>query len=271
MDKILRALICGGQVSLAVLQTTRLVNRAAEIHNLYQGAVKLLGGLLTCGAYLASSLKEVSGAVSLTVKAKDGDGAASVSVDKQLRVRGYVDGACNSSLKGGALTVVREDGFSQPFVGACEADSDEVSDLLEIYFGQSEQIPTAAAFKSSFDSSGKCLYYGGAVMQLLPDASDSAICKAAELLESYKRGAEEIEEAEVIFEKYFAESVYGEAATLFPEYKCNCSENKIKGILSAVGREELLKICEEQGEVRVHCHYCNTDYIYDRKRIEETF
>ncbi len=115
-DKILRALLCRGQVMLTVLDTTALVNKAIEIHGTAPRASKLLGGLLTCGAYLASGLKGDKGSVSVTVKAKDGDGAVSVSADAALHVRGYSDGACTESLAGGSLTVVREDGYSTPYV-----------------------------------------------------------------------------------------------------------------------------------------------------------
>lgn len=277
MDKILRTLMCEGQVSLTVIETTELVNEAVKIHNPSPAAAEILGGLLTCGAYLASGLKVENGCVSLTVKAKNGDGAVSVSADSQLHVRGYADGSCNTTLAGGSLTVVREDGFSQPFVGTCEILSDDVSDILETYFGQSEQIATAVALKSDFDENGRCLFFGGVVMQLLPDASENAIWEAADVFDQFKnseaiKGKKQIfTDARNILEDYFRPYVSGEITELYPQYKCNCSEEKIRGVLASVGKAELLKICDEQGEVKVHCHYCNKDYTYDRKRIEETF
>lgn len=272
MNKILRALICGGQVSLTVLDTTELVNEAVKIHSPSPAGAEILGGLLTCGAYLASGLKIESGCVSLTVKAKEGDGAVSVSADGKLHVRGYLDGSCAQTLAGGTLTVVREEGYSMPFIGTCEILSDDISDILETYFGQSEQIATAVALKSEFDNNGKCKFFGGVVMQLLPEASESAISKASELFEKFKDcGKNAFAGAEEIISGYFKAHLSGGVAELKPEYKCNCSEEKIRGVLVSVGREELLKICDELGEVKVHCHYCNKDYIYDRKRIEETF
>lgn len=273
MDKILRTLMCDGQVSLAVIETTELVQRAVEIHKTTPAACNILGGLLTCGAYIASSLKSTRGSVSLTVKAKEGDGAVSVSADADLHVRGYADGTCSQTLNGGTLTVVREDGFStRPFVGTCEILSDDISDILETYFGQSEQIPTAAAIEVEFGKDGKCVWAGGVVMQLLPDAQDEQIALAGDAFNAYKASTtEKLPTAEKIFDEYFKQLASGEVTTLFPEYKCNCSEEKIRGVLASVGKAELLKICEELGEVKVHCHYCNKDYVYERKRIEEIF
>ncbi len=270
MDKILRTLICGGQVSLTVLDTTKLVQRAMDIHKTDGKATEILGGLLTCGAYLASSLKSDKGSVSITVKAENGDGAVSVSADAALHIRGYADGVCNSSLKGGSLTVVREDGFSNmPFVGNCEIESDDISDLLELYFGQSEQIPTAVKISVLTDG-GKCKYAGGVVMQLLPDAEDENVDRAGAAFYAFK-DSEDFGTADEVYDKYFKDIADGELTALFPEYKCNCSEKKIAGVLASVGKSELLDICREQGQVCVHCHYCNKDYIFGESRIDELF
>lgn len=271
MDKILRTLICNGQVSLTVLNTTKLVQTAMDIHKIEGKAAEIFGGLLTCGAYLASLLKSEKGSVSVTVKAEGGDGAVSVSADAALHIRGYADGACNYSLKGGSLTVVREDGYSSmPFVGNCSIESDDISDLLELYFGQSEQIPTAVKVSVKTDG-GKCVYAGGVVLQLLPDAEDENVEKAGDAFYAYKEDENLNLDADGIFAKYFKELSSGEIVALFPEYKCNCSEKKIIGVLSSMKKSELLDICREQGAVKVHCHYCNKDYVFDENRIEELF
>ncbi len=269
MDKILRFLAFKGNVQVTVLDTAELVNRAIEIHKTSPKASEILGSLLTCCAYFASGIKGMRGAVSITIKAKDGDGAVSVSSDALLHVRGYADGTCGHTLKGGSLTVVREDGYSQPFVGTCEIDSDDVSDAFAKYFQQSEQIPTAVKVTVETDESGKCVRAGGLIMQLLPDADEEETSLAEEAFNAYCDNPPCGEDG--VIEKYFDGKVYGETCELFPTYKCNCSEEKIRGVLASVGRAELLKICDEQGEVRVHCHYCNTDYVYDKKRIEENF
>lgn len=270
MNKILRALMCDGQVSLTVIDTTALVNEAVKIHKPTNKAAEILGGLLTCGAYIAAGLKIDGGCVSLTVKAKDGDGAVSVSADSELNVRGYADGSCETTLVGGTLTVVREDGYSQPFVGTCEIEADDVSDILETYFQQSEQIPTAVALKCDFGKDGSCKHFGGVVIQLLPDASDAAIEQAGAAFEEFKAAVGFADVNEILAD-YFRTLVSGEVTEMFPQYKCNCSEKKIRGVLASVGKAELLKICDELGEVKVHCHYCNKDYTYGKERIEEIF
>ncbi|MGN0807682.1 MAG: Hsp33 family molecular chaperone HslO [Candidatus Coproplasma sp.] len=272
MDRIKRFLAYNGNVQITVLETTALVNRAIEIHSTTPSASKILGGLLTCCAYFASGIKAQSGAVSITVKAKDGDGAVSVSSDAQLHVRGYADGSCTQTLKGGSLTVVREDGYFQPFVGTCEIDSDDISDAFAKYFQQSEQIPTAVKVDVTVDENGKCVSANGLIMQLLPDADDDETDAAGEAFYNFTQDvSSSTYTAEEIVERFFSGSINGEVVEVYPEYKCNCSQGKIKGVLASVGKAELLKICEEQGQVKVHCHYCNTDYVFDKDSIEENF
>lgn len=274
MNKIFRSLICEGQASLAVIDATALVNDAIKIHGLDDKAAEILGGLLVCGAYCASCLKEKSGSLSITVKAKDGDGAVSVSADADLHVRGYADGSCAQSLVGGTFTVVREDGYSMPFVGACEIASDDISDLLAMYFQTSEQIPTAVKLVVEIAEDGSCSVAGGVIIQLLPDASDEQIDRATEALENYCKDARSVGElgADGVAQKYFGALISGVTYELFPDYICNCSEQKIRdNVLKAVGRDELLKIVAELGKVSVHCHYCNRDYEYDEKDIRSIF
>lgn len=273
MDKIIRALICGGSVSLTVMDTTKLVGDAITIHKTDEKASRIFGGLLTGGAYLAALLKSENTGVSITVKAKDGDGAVSVSSDSALHVRGYADGSCTRTLAGGILTVIREEDGAMPFVGACEIVSDDVSDIFATYFQQSEQLPTAVAIITEIGADGKCECAGGVIIQLLPDADDDAINEAERALNCYMQSENALSKlgADGVYEKFFSNLASGEKYELYPEYKCNCSEEKIKKVLASVGKEELLKIAKEQGNISVHCHYCNKDYVYDKEAIEKTF
>ena len=273
MNKIIRALLCDGQVSLTVLDTTRLVNDGIAIHGTDESASQLLGGLLTGGAYLAALLKTDNAGVSITVKAQQSDGAVSVSSDSELNVRGYADGSCTRTLVGGTMTVVRETEGAMPFVGTIEITSDDVSDILANYFQTSEQIPTAVALTVEIGTDGECLVAGGVIIQLLPDADDDAIDKAAEALEDYKNSENALLDggADGVYNSFFAHLASGESYELYPKYKCNCSEQKIINVLASVGKAELLNIAREQGVVSVHCHYCNKDYVFDSEQIEKIF
>lgn len=273
MSKLYKSLISDGYVSLSVLETTDLVNAAIKIHKLNEGAAKTLGGLLTACAYMAGCLKSDRGAVSLTVKAEGDAGTASVSGDINGHIRGYIDGACNGKLHGGYLTVIKDDGFYRPFVGTCELVGNDVAENLMQYYDKSEQIPTAVAIGVKLQS-GECIAAGGVVMQLMPGYTQEVMDAAEERMQAFVNVADVVEKygADGIIDEFFKDEINkGQLYLTFPEYKCNCSRKKIEGVIMPVGKDELYKIIEEEGAVRVHCHYCNTDYEFTRADVDKLF
>ncbi len=272
MNKLYKCLVYDNEVSLSVLETTALVNDAIKIHNLGDGPAKILGGLLTAAAYMAGCLKSERGAISLTVKSGDGSATVSVSGDSKGHIRGYIDGG-ERGLKGGTLTVIKDDGFYRPFVGACELKTEDVSENLMQYFHQSEQIPTAVAIGVEVQG-GVCKAAGGVVMQLLPGTSEENMDRAEERMQAFVDAAEVIKRfgADGVMREFFgAETENGGVYLTFPRYQCNCSRQKISSVILPLGKEELIKIIEEEGAVKVHCHYCNSDYIFTRKDIDKLF
>lgn len=272
MNKLYKSLVYDGQVSLSVLETTQLVQSAIKIHNLADGPAKILGEMLTACAYMAGCLKSERGAVSLTVKSGGGSATVSVSGDAEGHIRGYIDGG-EGGLKGGTLTVIKDDGFSRPFVGTCELKAPDVSENLMQYFHMSEQIPTAVAIGADVRN-GVCRAAGGVVMQLLPGTSEENMDRAEERMQAFVNPTQIVEEygADGIIENFFkGETDRCGLYMYFPEYKCNCSREKIAGVVVSLGRKEVEDIIAEEGAVKVHCHYCNRDYVFGEEDVEELF
>lgn len=264
MNKLYKALVFDGNISLSVLETRDLVNDAIGIHHLTDGAAKTLGGLLTAAAYMAGCLKSERGAVSITVKSVDGSATVSVSGDVSGHIRGVIDGEC---LKGGTMTVIKEDGFFRPFTGMCELKSDDVSENLMQYFQMSEQIDTAVLIGADVKN-GVCLAAGGVVMQVLPGASEESLRAAEERMQQIAASDYLYKGADGVLEEFFPElSGRGGVYLTFPEYRCNCSRRKIEGVILSLGKREAESIVKEQGKISVHCHYCNSDYDFTAEDI----
>lgn len=274
MNTLFKALVYEKQVSLSVLDTTDLVNKAIKIHSLSGKSAGLLGDLLTVCAYMSGCLKSPKGAVSITIKSPDGDGSVSVSGDVDLHIRGYADGSCRHTLKGGLLTVIKDDGFFRPFVGACEIESDSVSRIMTDYFHRSEQIPTAVSVGVKLAEDGSCAAAGGVIMQLLPGTSQENAARAEERMKAFADPAAAVQKygAEGIIREFFEGDMEKNGLYLLhPDYICNCSRAKIESVILPLGEKELLSVCEEHGCVSVHCHYCNTDYTFDKDDIKKLF
>lgn len=281
-DVILRGLIYNEEVSLAVADTTALVNEAIRVHGLSPLAAAALGRTLTVAAYMCSSLKTEGSALSVAVKGDGAGGAIYVSGDKALHMRGYIEnpqaalppnalgkldvGGCVG--KEGYLSVVRDDGENQPFVGTTPLVSGEIGEDFAAYFAYSEQLPTAIAVGVRISKEGKCLGAGGVFLQPLPGAGEESIQKAEKAIGQFSAVSSLLESmsAEELAEKYFGNVTFYKQK---PEYKCNCSRNYIEGILAAMGEKEIRSIIAEQGKISVHCHYCNTDYEFSPEEAEK--
>jgi molecular chaperone Hsp33 len=98
--------------------------------------------------------------------------------------------------------------------------------------------------------------------------------KAENAMQNFVKAADVVEKfgADGIITNFFGSEINKDGLYLsYPDYICNCSRQKIKNILLTMGKSQLMSIINEQGDVCVHCHYCNTDYRFVKEDIEELF
>ncbi len=88
VSKIYKTLLCGGELSLAVLDTTALVREAIMRHALSPVCAAALGRTMTATAYLCSWLKGEKSSLFVTVSGDGPCGKISVSGNGALQLRG---------------------------------------------------------------------------------------------------------------------------------------------------------------------------------------
>ncbi len=283
ISRLLKTLIWENEVSLALLDTTALVNEAITRHGLSPVAAAALGRTLTASAYLCSWLKDEDSALSVTVDGGGIGGKLFVSGDGALHMRGFAerpradlpprpDGKLDVGGfvgKHGTLTVVQDDGEGLPFAGTCELVSGEIAEDFSAYFYYSEQRPTAVALGVKIGTDGRCIGAGGLFLQPLPFAKEENVARCEETIAKYARLSSVIAESgtEAILASFGANDA--EEREIF--YRCGCSRERAEAIVVAMGREEASDVLREHGKISVHCDYCNTDYEVDEKRLIELF
>jgi len=278
-----KTLIQGGELSLALLDTTAVVGEAIARHKLSPVAAAALGRTLTASAYLCSWLKNKTDGLSVTVNGGGVGGKIFVSGDAELHMRGFLEnpsvelpprtdgkldvGGCVG--RNGTLTVIYERGEGLPFVGTSELVSGEIAEDFSAYFLQSEQRPTAIALGVLVSPEGKAKSAGGLFLQPLPGASEETICFAEREIQEFSKLSSRLlnEGAEGILAYFKAVSVERREIS----YHCHCSREKIGRLVISLGKEEADRLLKEQGNISVHCHYCNTDYIFGREETEALF
>ena len=281
MGKIYKTLIFDGQISLSVLDTTDVVNEAIRLHKLTPVCAAALGRTLTVTAFMASQLKGEDERLSVTINGNGAGGKIIAAADSKLNVRGAIDNPtidlplkANGKLdvggvvgNSGYITVVKNLGLKEPYVGRSELVSGEIGEDFAAYYAYSEQQPTAIAVGVLIKNE-RCIGAGGVIIQPLPDCTEENLVKAENLVNEFSDVSKQISETGVegIIEKYFK----GYDFNAFDvRYKCNCSDEYVRKVLITLGEKELYDAIEKDGKIEVCCQFCDKKYVYYKKDVDE--
>ncbi len=274
---VYRGLILGDEVSLTIADTTQIVNEGIRLHKLTPSKGYLLGKALSALTFFSACLKEEKGEISLSVQ-RGGRELIGASANRALSLRGYIaegEFSCQNEEEeraffadGGSFTLVRDDGYNRPFVGSCALlEGGTLDEGVEEYYRVSEQLPTRIKTIVRQNEGGRCAFAGVIALQPLPFASEETLKKVAQadLGAILKRVEEEG------IEKGAKTQFEGEIEKRQAAYRCNCSRDYLSAVLVTLGEAQLREVVQTEGEVRVHCHYCNTDYVFTGEDVDKLF
>ncbi len=286
MDSLIRGNSIDGTIRVFAAITTDLVNEAHRIHNTSATASAALGRLLTGAAIMGAQLKSEDDSVTLQINGDGPLGTLIAVTDNESRVRGYVanpyaDLPLNSKGKldvggavgGGFLSVVRDLGLKEPYIGRIPLVTGEIAEDLTYYFAKSEQIPTAVALGVLVDTDLSIKAAGGYMIQLMPDATEETAEQLTQIIETLPSVTDMIVNGMTAEDIAFAVTngfnMLLDNNTASPKYECKCSREKMERALISLGKQELREIIEEQGEAEMNCQFCDVKYYFDKKQLEE--
>ena len=278
MGKLVRCISSDGTLTVMAADTTDIVNTAQEIHKTSAVVSAALGRLLTAACLMGSALKGKDDSVTLRINGGGPAGTILAVSDSFGNVRGYavnpvveiplndkgkldVAGAVGTD---GALTVIKDLGLKDPYVGQIPIASGEIAEDITSYFAVSEQIPTVCALGVLVNPDLTIRRAGGFIIQLLPTADDSVI----ELVEKCIEGIEPV--TKMLDSKMTPEEICRHVLADFelevldeaqPEYRCNCSRDRVSKALISMGREELSDIMKDE-RTEVCCQFCDKKYVF---------
>lgn len=289
MGKLVRTITSDGLVMATAVDTTDVVATAEQIHGTSAVATAALGRLLTAASMMGNMLKDEESSITLRV-AGDGPLGSVVAVsDNMGNVRGYVTNhivelPLNSKGKldvGGAvgkgnLFILKDLAMKEPYNGCIPLVSGEIAEYITSYYATSEQIPTVCALGVLVNPDLTVKSAGGFIIQLLPAAGDDT----AELVEKglvdlpsvtnmLSLGMTPLDMIKLALKEFEVEELYSEEV----EYRCNCSEERVKSALVSLGNKELEDMSKEMPDIEVKCHFCDKVYKFSpdeiRKMIEK--
>ena len=205
--------------------------------------------------------------------------------DSKGRVKGYVNHPevmlpanaqgkldVGGALGLGVLSVIKDLGLKEPYVGQTELKTGEIGDDLTYYFASSEQVPSAVGLGVLMEKDNTVRQAGGFIVQLMPFAEESTIAKLEENVQKITSVTNLLEEGhtpESLLEKVL-EGFDMEINEKVPtEFYCNCSRERVEKALISIGRKELNEMIQEGKSIEMNCHFCNKNYEFTVEELKE--
>lgn len=285
-DYIVNAITSCGSIRVIAASTTNLCEEARRIHDFSPTVTAAVGRALTAAAMIGSGLKGENDTLTLQFK---GDGpvgriiavsdskanvkgyAGDPNVDLPLKKNGHLDvgGAVG---KNGYLSVIRDFGLREPYVGQVDLVTGEIAEDLTYYYAKSEQLPSAVALGVIVDTDLTVKSAGGFIIQILPGAMDEdidrvekAIGEIGEVPKLIEQGKTPREIVEMLLTGYEIE-FFDDMDT---KYECDCSKERMAKALVSMRKSDLREIIEEDGKAEVCCQFCNAKHLFNKDELEE--
>ena len=284
MSNLVRMISDDGQLIMMAVDSTNIVTEMHSIHGTSKVCSAALGRLLTAASLMGSSLKGKDDSLTVKINGNGPCGTVLAVSDSSGNVRGYI-GDANIKLplndKGkldvrgavgtdGMLTVIKDLGLKEPYIGQVPIVSGEIAEDITSYFAISEQTPTVCALGVLVDpDTENIICSGGFIIQLLPTALDDTIDKIEKDLESIKPVTT------YLFEGKTPEGICREVLPSFTleklddaqvDYRCTCSKDRVTKALIATGKDGLSEMAQDE-TTEVVCNFCNKKYRFSREEI----
>ena len=282
-DHIIRGMAANNQVRFFAGTTRDIVETARSIHNTSPVATAALGRLLTAGALMGAQCKNESDVLTLQIQCNGPIGGLTVTADAHSRVKGYVNNPnviLHANDKGkldvakaldlGVLSVIKDIGLKEPYVGQVQIVSGEIAEDITNYFATSEQIPTVCALGVLVNPDLTIRKAGGFIIQLLPTADDTIIDKVEKCISDIEPVTTMLDKGlspETICRTVLPAFKLDVLDTSEPEYRCDCSRERVSRALISMGRDELEKLKEDE-KTEVCCQFCDKKYVFTPADID---
>jgi len=254
----------------------------------------LLGEMTAAGVLMQSSIK-FDGALVLQVH---GDGPVKLAVaevrsDLSFRATAQVTGpiapdaglAALVNVAGGGRCAITLDAAdrppgSLPYQGVVPLYGDRreplaaLSEVLEHYMLQSEQLDTRLVLAADDQVAA------GLLLQRMPQADgadempiggNENFNRIATLGASLTRDELLGLDADTLLRRLFWDEQLTRFAPRATRFACSCSRERVRRMLTGLGREEIESIIAERGEVEVGCDFCGLMYRYDAVDVADMF
>lgn len=283
-DYIVRAMAANGQIRAFAATTRDTVEEARVRHNMSPIAATALGRLLTGGAMMGVMMKSDADILTVQIKGNGPIGQMTVTADPKGNVKGFVsnpgvmlplkDGKMDiaGAVGIGVLSVIKDIGLKEPYVGDTILITSEIADDLTYYFATSEQVPSSVGLGVLMSKDNTVREAGGFIIQLMPGAEEELIDKLEKRIKEITSVTKMLEQGmtpEQILEHILGSMDLEILDTIPAGFYCNCSKDRVSKAVMSIGKEDLQEMIDDNKPIEVNCHFCNSHYTFDVEELQE--
>lgn len=284
-DYIVRATAADASIRAFAINAKEMVETARVDHDTSPIMTAALGRLLAAGAMMGSMMKGEKDVLTLRIQCSGPAKGITVTADSHGNVKGfaanpYVDLPPNAQGKlnvGGALdlgvlSVIKDMGLKEPYVGQCQLQTGEIAEDLTYYFATSEQVPSAVGLGVLVEKDGSVKQAGGFILQLMPFTTDEVIEKLEKRISEMDTVTNMLERGlspEDILTEILGDFGLEITDTLDTRFYCDCSKEKVSRALSTISKKDLDDIINDGESIEVKCQFCNKAYNFEIDELKQ--
>jgi molecular chaperone Hsp33 len=284
-DYIVRATAADSSIRAFAINSKTMVETARKHHDTTPVMTAALGRLLSGAAMMGSMMKGEKDLLTLQIQCSGPAKGMTVTADSAGHVKGYavepkVELPLNAQGKldvGGALdlgilSVIKDLGMKEPYIGQCQLQTGEIAEDLTYYFATSEQIPSAVGLGVLVNPDGSVKQAGGFIIQLMPFTPDEVVEKLEKRISEIDSVTKMLERGltpEGILTEILGEFGLEVNDTLPAEFRCDCSKKRISKALATISKKDLDSLINDGESIEVKCQFCNTAYTFDVDELKE--
>lgn len=285
-DYMIRATAADGMVRAFAAATTQTVETARQRHNTSPVATAALGRLLTGAAMMGADMKDDRDLLTIKIGCSGPIKGLVVTADRNGHVKGYAQVPSvmlppnefgkldvGGALDTGVLTVIKDIGLKEPYVGDTILVSGEIAEDLTYYYATSEQIPSSVALGVLMNKENTVRQAGGYMVQLMPGCPE----EVAEKLEKKIREAGPVTtmlEKGMTPEDIIREILSGMKPDIKDgktpvSFSCSCSREKVEKAIISLGVGEIRSMIGEGKPAELSCSFCGKKYQFDTDELRK--
>ena len=276
-DYIIRGMAANNQIRFFACTSTEIVEKARITHHTSPVVTNALGRLLTGGVLMGAMCKNDSDTLTIRLQCQGPIQGMLVTADSKGNVKGYVSEPdvmlpakdVAKAIDLGVMSVIKDIGLKEPYVGQTHLVSSEIAEDLTYYFVTSEQVPSSVALGVLQNADTTVSHAGGFIIQLMPFADDALIDDLEKKLKdfSFTTLMEKGLSVEEIINRLFDDYDVTITDTIPCAYVCDCSKERVEKAVISMGRKEIASMIEDNEPVEVVCDFCHTKYVFSTDEL----